>query len=182
MTDLLVDDGNILRIIYAEHVAEFLLVKGVFLKNSDCEKMQPTLKAFGMVWLFVSGSYASAEPSGDARPKLARIEQRVLVEPAHPLRELVEVRREEALQEVGDVLEALHVREERPVREVRPVDGAGDVQRPEGVEEGVRRALNLCLRGPDLRVRVLALGFEDLDAHGPPFVLSQRNRSNCLTT
>ena len=63
--------------------------------------MQPTLKAFGMVWLFVSGSNAGAEPSGDARPKLARIEQRVLVEPAHPLRDLVEFRREEALQEVG---------------------------------------------------------------------------------
>ena len=95
MTDLLVDDGNIRRIIYAQHVAEFLLVKGVLLKNRDCEKMQPTLEAFGMVWLFVSGSDAGAEPSGDARPKLARIEQRVLVEPAHPLRELVEVRRED---------------------------------------------------------------------------------------
>ena len=62
MTDLLVDDGNIRRIIYAQHVAESLLVKGVFLKNRDCEKMQPTLKAFGMVWLFVSGSDAGAEP------------------------------------------------------------------------------------------------------------------------
>ena len=38
MTDLLVDDGNILRIIYAEHVAEFLLVKGVFLKKQRLRK------------------------------------------------------------------------------------------------------------------------------------------------